>query len=139
MKKDQERVTPGSFIAPSGEVRKTYASGGQKGEKAEEYALIPVRALREVALVYHFGKEKYSAHNWRKGYNWSWSYSALQRHINAFWSGENRDPESGLYHLAHAGFHILALLTFSIFSLGEDDRIIECSQPNAAPVAEKSS
>lgn len=114
------------FIAPLGEVRATAASGGQKGRKEAEYALIPVRALREIARVYGYGAGKYAPHNWRRGYPYSWSYSALQRHLNAFWAGESLDQESGLPHLAHAGFHVLTLLTYSIFSLGEDDRVPEC-------------
>lgn len=96
----------------TGEVRTTSASGGEKGVKPEEYALIPWEAMDEIARVYAFGAQKYAAHNWRKGYEWSKSFSALSRHIFAFWKGEDRDPESGLSHLAHAGFHVLSMLTF---------------------------
>ena len=87
-------------------------TGGQKGRKSEEYALIPVEPLAEVARVYGYGAQKYEPNNWRKGYAWSLSYSALQRHINAFWSGERIDPESGLHHLAHATFHLFSLMTY---------------------------
>ena len=103
----------------------TAASGGQKGIKLEAYALLPVRALREIARVYGYGAGKYAPNNWRRGYPWSWSYSALQRHLNSFWGGEFLDPESGLPHLAHAGFHVLTLMTFSLLNLGEDDRVPE--------------
>lgn len=97
-----------------GEVRVTDPdTGGQKGEKPEAYALIPVEALAEIARVYGYGAKKYEPNNWRRGYTWSLSYSAMQRHLNAFWSGEELDPESGLPHLAHAGFHILTLLTYA--------------------------
>lgn len=104
------------------ETRKTSSTGGEKGQKDEAYALIPVGPLAEVARVYGFGAEKYSDHNWRKGYPYSWSYSALQRHINAFWSGEDTDPESGRSHLAHAAFHLFSLMEFVNEELGEDDR-----------------
>lgn len=62
--------------------------------------------------------------NWRLGYDWSLSYDALQRHLNAFWSGEDLDPESGLPHLAHAAFHVNALLVYSnrVFYDQFDDR-----------------
>lgn len=96
----------------SGEVRSVSSTGGEKGVKPEEYALIPWEAMDEIARVYAFGANKYAAHNWRKGYEWSKSFSALCRHIFAFWKGEERDPESGLSHLAHAGFHVLGMLTF---------------------------
>ena len=95
-----------------GEVRTTSSTGGEKGVKPEDYALIPWGAMDEIARVYAFGAQKYAAHNWRKGYEWGKSFSALCRHIFAFWKGEDRDPESGLSHLAHAGFHVLSLLTF---------------------------
>jgi hypothetical protein len=42
-------------------------TGGQKGKKPEEYALIPVGALAEIARVYGFGARKYEPNNWRKG------------------------------------------------------------------------
>lgn len=98
--------------APSMEVRTTSATGGEKGVKPEEYSLIPWEAMDEIAKVYAFGAKKYSAENWRKGYEWNKSFSAMCRHIFAFWRGEDRDPESNLSHLAHAGFHVLSLLTF---------------------------
>lgn len=87
-------------------------TGGQKGQKAEQYSLLPVEALATVARVYAYGAEKYSRNNWRLGYEWHLSYDAMQRHLNAFWGGEDIDPESGLPHLAHAMFHGLTLLTF---------------------------
>jgi hypothetical protein len=87
-------------------------TGGQKGKKPEEYALIPVEALAEVARVYGYGAGKYDPHNWRRGYDWSLSYSALQRHVNQFWAGQSLDSESGLHHLAHAAFHLFSLMTF---------------------------
>lgn len=110
------------------EVRATDAeTGAQKGRKPEEYALIPVGALADIARVYGYGARKYSPNNWRKGYPWSWSYSALQRHLNAFWDGEDLDPESGLPHLAHAGFHVLTLRTYSSGAqyVDKDDRFDE--------------
>jgi len=96
----------------NGEVRTTSSTGGEKGVKPEEYSLIPWDAMDEVARVYAFGAEKYASHNWRKGYEWSKSFSSLCRHIFAFWRGDDRDPESGLSHLAHAAFHVLGMLSF---------------------------
>lgn len=94
------------------EVRTTSSTGGEKGMKPERHDLLPREGIEAIARVFAFGATKYADHNWRKGYEWSKSYSALQRHLYAFWSGETLDPESGLPHLAHAGFHILVLLTW---------------------------
>lgn len=96
----------------SEEVRTTSATGGQKGVKSERHSLLPRKGLDAIARVFGFGAEKYAAHNWRKRYEWSKSLDALERHIGAFMDGETYDPESGLPHLAHAGFHILVLLTW---------------------------
>jgi hypothetical protein len=89
-------------------------TGGEKGMKPVRNSLIPVKALNVIARVYHYGASKYAAHNWRKGYDWSLSYDACRRHLDAFWDGEDLDPESGLPHLAHAGFHVLTMLTFML-------------------------
>ena len=94
------------------EVRTTSSTGGQKGVKPQRYDLLPREALDAIAEVYAFGAEKYDAHNWRKGYEWSKSYAAAMRHMTAHWSGETNDPESGLPHLAHAGCHITFMLTW---------------------------
>jgi hypothetical protein len=94
------------------EIRTTSSTGGQKGVKPQRHDLLPRQALDMIAEVYAFGAEKYADHNWRHGYEWGKSYAALQRHITAFWDGETVDEESGLNHLAHAGFHIFALLTW---------------------------
>lgn len=55
-----------------------------------------------VARVMTFGKIKYAAHNWRKGIAISRLMSASLRHIFAFIGGEDKDPETGESHLAHA-------------------------------------
>lgn len=99
-------------------------TGGQKGMKPERHSLVPLKAVGMIARVYNYGAQKYAAHNWRKGYDWSLSYDACRRHLDAFWEGENLDPESGLPHLAHAGFHILTMLTFLLDKryAAKDDR-----------------
>lgn len=106
-----------------GEVRITDPStGGQKGQKDCQLGALDPRALWEVGNVAGFGGRKYERYNFSKGYKWSLSYDALQRHLMAFWSGENFDSESKLPHLAHAAWHCLALLTFVMRSKGTDDR-----------------
>lgn len=98
------------------------ATGGQKGRKPQRYELLPWPAVGEVAEVYAFGATKYDDHNWLRGYAWSLSYGAMLRHLALFWGGEDRDPESGLPHVAHAAFHCLALLTYAREHPELDDR-----------------
>lgn len=113
-----------------GEVRVTNeVTGGQKGQKDIRYDLIPVQSLKAVAKVYGYGCKVYSANNWRRGYDWSLSQAALLRHYFAFADGEMNDPESGLPHLAHAAFHIFALLEYSQTHPELDDRWLEEGSP----------
>lgn len=109
------------------EVRTVSSTGGEKGTKPERYDLIPVEAMASVARLYGVGARKYAEHNWRKGYEWSKSYAALQRHANAFWSGEDYDPEFTEFpspHLAGVIFHALTLITFMTEQPQFDDRFI---------------
>ena len=108
--------------ANSDEVRVTSATGGQKGRKQAQLGAIDPTALRTVAEVAGHGTEKYARYNFLRGYDWSLSYDALQRHLLAFWAGEDIDPESGLAHLGHAAWHCLALLAFMQRQIGTDDR-----------------
>jgi hypothetical protein len=99
-------------------------TGGQKEATLCRPSLVPVYAQAEEAKVYGMGAAKYAPYNWRKGYDWSLSYDAMLRHIYAFWNGEDRDPESGLPHMAHARWHTGVLLEFWNYGLGTDDRVI---------------
>lgn len=98
------------------------STGGAKNVKPEKFSLIPTQALAKVAEHYGVGAEKYAAHQWRKGYEWSKSYDALQRHATAFWSGEDSDLETGTPHMAAVAFHALTLLTFMDEQPAHDDR-----------------
>lgn len=95
------------------EIRMTSSTGGQKGSKLARHDLIPTLPLDFLAKVYGMGAKKYDDNNWRLGYKWSLNYAAMQRHLLAFWSGQDLDEESGLPHLAHAAWHCFALLEFS--------------------------
>ena len=96
----------------SREQRTVSSTGGEKGVKLERFDLIPVRPLADLARRYGVGAEKYEERNWERGYEWSKSYAALQRHLNTFWSGEDEDPETPGSHLSAAAFHIFALMEF---------------------------
>lgn len=80
--------------------------------------------------MYGRGAQKYAPRNWEKGYDWSLSYSALQRHLNAFWGGEDLiqqneagdDPTAGVPHLTAAAWHTFALLDWSQTHPELDDR-----------------
>jgi hypothetical protein len=84
--------------------------------------LLPMDALEQVADVLGFGAQKYAAHNWAKGMAWSRLLGACLRHVGRWSLGEDKDPETGLSHLAHAACCILFLLAYEKRGVGQDDR-----------------
>jgi hypothetical protein len=117
----------------TGEVRVTDPqTGGAKGSKPEQCDQIPPNALLELARHYGVGARKYDAHNFRKGYKWSLSYNACMRHLLQFWSGEDRDAETGSKHVIAAAWHCLCLATYIDEHPAKDDRFKgECATHEA--------
>jgi hypothetical protein len=97
-------------------------TGGKKGVKPEQLGDVDPNALMELARVAGVGHDEYGQYNYLKGFPFSWSYNAMQRHVNAYWAGEDIDPKSGLHHLAHAAWHCLALTAYYQRGVGTDDR-----------------
>lgn len=98
------------------------ATGGQKGEKLARFDLLPPDILWELAEHYGKGARKYADRNMEKGYPWSKSYAACQRHLNAFWNGEDVDAETGSLHLISAAWHCITMAWFYRHGAGEDNR-----------------
>lgn len=87
------------------------------------FELIPAAALSQVVGVLNFGAGKYTPNNWRTpGFKWGRLLGATLRHLFAFIGGEDKDPETGYSHLAHAACCVLFLLEHQTIGLGEDDR-----------------
>jgi len=106
----------------TGEVRTVSSTGGEKGMKLARYDLIPAEPLRLIAEHFGRGAAKYDDHQWRRGYEWSKSFAALNRHLWAFWNGEDIDAETGSPHMAAVAWHALALLEFMVEFPEHDDR-----------------
>lgn len=105
------------------EVESKPSSTGIKHDQGKtELHLLSTIAVTKVAEVMSFGKIKYAEHNWRGGFSWSRPLSAALRHIFAYIGGEDKDPESGLSHLAHAACCIFFLLEFEETHRHLDDR-----------------
>lgn len=84
--------------------------------------LIPPTVLEELGHVLRIGAEKYDADNWRRGAEWRRYIGASLRHIYAFARGEDKDPETGYSHLAHAMAGLCFLFEYARCGLGTDDR-----------------
>lgn len=87
-----------------------------------DYSLIPTDALAYLADLFTLGALKYEARNWERGMKYSDMIKSLDRHWNAFKSGEDRDPESTLYHAVHITWNAMAILTYQLRGIGVDDR-----------------
>lgn len=81
------------------------------------------------ALAY--GAKKYSepvgeTPNYLKGdgFNYSRIIGSLERHIQQFKMGIDKDDESGLSHLKHAAVNLMFLLAYEESEHGIDDRVI---------------
>lgn len=109
----------------------TSDTGARKETKIQRYDLIPTFPLAMLAELYGRGAEKYAEHNWRLGMAWSLHYSAAQRHMNAFWGGEDRDEETKVLHVINAAWHMFALANAFIEQPDRDDRWK--GQPNGLP------
>ena len=84
--------------------------------------LLPPEMLFGVGAILTFGAAKYGDRNWEKGMGWSRVFSALMRHLWAWWRGESVDAESGMSHLWHAGCCIAFLIAYEARNAGADDR-----------------
>ncbi len=74
------------------------------------FSLLPSQ-IWQVIDVLEFGSKKYGVANWQNVDNAKERYfNACHRHLQAWWSGERLDKESGLPHLAHAVCCLLFLM-----------------------------
>lgn len=109
-------------VGSSSEVRITdLLTGGQKGQKLARFSLIPLDWLWSLAEHYGQGAKKYEDRNWERGYAWSLSYDACQRHLAQWVQGEDTDPETGTSHLVASAWHLIALWWFHQHKRGTDD------------------
>lgn len=98
------------------------AISGVKDDAGKQMAGLMVRdfanALGAVADVTTFGAQKYAPSNWLHVHGARDRYTdALFRHLLARARGEIIDNESGLSHLSHAAWNILALIELDMRGL----------------------
>lgn len=96
-------------------------TGGEKGSKLARFSLIPPEFMWALAEHYGIGARKYADRNWERGYKWSLSIDALERHLVQWKMGETFDPETGSNHLIAAAWHCCALFIYQLRGLGTDD------------------
>lgn len=124
-----------THVAPrvASDVRPEGTAGIKKDAGKARMDLLPPAALLGAARVFTFGADKYDKdadgnptnntylNNWRQGMRWGRVYASLQRHLAAFWSGEDRDPETGMGHIDHALCNLMMLHEYGrTFPQGDD-------------------
>lgn len=97
-------------------------TGIKHDQEKVDMSLLSSIAIYKISQVMSFGKKKYTAHNWRGGFVWSRPAAAALRHLFSWLGGEDKDPETGLSHLAHAACCIMFLLEFETTRPDLDDR-----------------
>lgn len=98
------------------------AEGNKLDTGKDPWHLLPFDAVLCIVKVLAFGAAKYAPRNWELGFAWSRAFSALQRHLTAWWMGQDKDEETGYSHLWHAGCCIVFLIAFELRGIGKDDR-----------------
>jgi len=108
------------------------------------YDLIEPFALEELVKVFTRGANKYADRNWEKGMKWSTMLASMKRHVAAFENGEDFDFDpncetcktgncvnhTGLYHMAHAAWNCMALVSYyKMYPQGDNRRHSYLSGP----------
>lgn len=85
--------------------------------------LVPPSAKHYLAMALADGGRKYGPYNWRDAAISISTYkAAMERHMDAFWDGEDIAEDSGVHHVAHA--MACCALILDALSIGKlvDDR-----------------
>ena len=79
-------------------------------------------AINGCCSVLEFGAKKYARGNWHKGLSHTQVCDSMLRHLSAYLSGEDNDPESGLRHVDHIMCNALFLAEGTVTHPELDDR-----------------
>lgn len=114
-------------FAPQGEMCNNFfpvdQPTGQKHDTGKPpITLLDRDFLEGTAQVMRFGAEKYNRYNWCGGISHTRLADAAMRHLIAWASGEDLDPESGLPHIDHASASLNMLRGNQRLHPGLDDR-----------------
>lgn len=84
---------------------------------------IPQNVVAEIGVGMLEGALKYGRHNYRViGVRASVYYDAAKRHLDAWWEGEDNDPDSGLSHITKAITSLVVLRDAMLCDKLTDDR-----------------
>lgn len=113
---------PASMVRTKRREMPVVEGGEHKDAGKPAVQLLEAEFLLAIAEVMEFGARKYGARNYRKGIAWTRLYGSVLRHLLAWVQGHNKDPESNLPHLAHAGASLMMLMQMTTHRSDLDDR-----------------
>lgn len=105
-------------------------TGNRFNEGKRKWGLLSWVGLEELVKVLEFGAKKYDSWNWSKGLSFTETFECLQRHAVAWYNGEDKDPETGLSHMAHVLCNAMFLMHFIVTGTGKDDRYFKKNDNN---------
>lgn len=91
--------------------------------------LIPPEWEYALADVTTQGSKKYEKRNWERGMDWSIMVGCMKRHLTKFLVGERYDGDefdkeagtTGCHHLAMVAWNALALMSYDLRDVGNND------------------
>jgi len=105
------------------ELQLNVADGGglRFNEEKNLLELVPPEWVWGLGDVTTQGSKKYAQRNWERGMKWSIMVGCSLRHLFKFLAGERYDPETGCHHLAMVAWNVLALMSYDLRGIGEND------------------
>ena len=92
-------------------------------KKWRQYCTVPTTVIWELGVAMLEGARKYGRHNYRvAGVRASVYVDAAKGHIDAYWEGQDIDPDSGLHHIVKAMASLAVLRDAMIQDMCVDDR-----------------
>jgi len=92
-------------------------------QKWRQYTVVPMTVIWELGVAMLEGARKYGRHNYRvSGVRASVYVDAAKGHIDAYWEGQDIDPDSGLHHVTKAIASLAVLRDAMIQKKYIDDR-----------------
>lgn len=85
--------------------------------------LLPPEWIYGLGIVMTRGSMKYAIRNWERGMAWSICVGCALRHLFRFVCGERYDKETGCHHLAMCAWNALALMSYDIRGIGDNDMV----------------
>jgi len=113
----------GPSTGPSIIISKATGTKAAKNDQTKpDLSLLPKVFLEAVAKAFMVGEKKYGRYNYCKGHDASQLIAAAQRHLAAWFEGEENDPVDGQPHLGSVGACIAMLLRQQELGTLKDNR-----------------